>query len=485
MSTGTLATDYLVIGAGATAMAFVDTLLDESDAQVLMVDRHAQPGGHWNDAYPFVRLHQPSAFYGVNSCELGSGLKDDSEWGEGLYELASGAEIVSYFDRLMHQRFLPSGRVRYCPMHNYEGDRSEHHRITSLLTGQSHSVLARRKVVDATIAQTAVPSTHPPHYRVAPGIRCIALNELVTIDKPYLRYVVVGGGKTGIDACLWLLQNHVAPSSIQWIVPNALWLLDRANVQPGQENLVRTIGSLAKQFGAIGAADSMPDLFLRLERAGELLRIDETVEPTAFRGATVSQAELTALRRISDVVRLGRIQAIEPGCINLEKGSIAADPDALYIDCSASAIPYIAENSMTVFEDNRINVLTISSYQILFSAAVIAYVECHLNDPSQMNKLCAVVAPPHLPEDWLKMWAVYLDNQRQWKHHAGLSSWLAQCHLHLLPSVLKAIQEGDPEKIAVLNRFAQARKKALENMPMLLQAAAASHDDLYKTRQAC
>ncbi|MEG1042912.1 MAG: FAD/NAD(P)-binding protein, partial [Pseudomonas sp.] len=59
-----LATDYLVIGAGATAMAFVDTLLDESDAHVLMVDRHAQPGGHWNDTYAFVRLHQPSAFYG-------------------------------------------------------------------------------------------------------------------------------------------------------------------------------------------------------------------------------------------------------------------------------------------------------------------------------------------------------------------------------------------------------------------------------------
>ena len=24
-------------------------------------------GGHWNDAYDFVRLHQPAALYGVNS----------------------------------------------------------------------------------------------------------------------------------------------------------------------------------------------------------------------------------------------------------------------------------------------------------------------------------------------------------------------------------------------------------------------------------
>jgi L-2-hydroxyglutarate oxidase LhgO len=37
-------TDYLVIGAGAIGMAFVDTLLTDSDAQIVMVDRHHRPG---------------------------------------------------------------------------------------------------------------------------------------------------------------------------------------------------------------------------------------------------------------------------------------------------------------------------------------------------------------------------------------------------------------------------------------------------------
>ncbi|CAN5388644.1 hypothetical protein BH11ACT6_BH11ACT6_47970 [soil metagenome] len=69
-------TDYLVIGAGATAMAFVDTLISETSADVVMIDRHHAPGGHWNTAYPFVRLHQPSAYYGVNSRALGSDTKD-------------------------------------------------------------------------------------------------------------------------------------------------------------------------------------------------------------------------------------------------------------------------------------------------------------------------------------------------------------------------------------------------------------------------
>ena len=64
-------TDYLVIGAGASGMAFVDTLIAETDADVVMVDRRHHPGGHWLDAYPFVRIHQTSVNYGVNSRKLG------------------------------------------------------------------------------------------------------------------------------------------------------------------------------------------------------------------------------------------------------------------------------------------------------------------------------------------------------------------------------------------------------------------------------
>ena len=60
-------TDYLIVGAGAAGLAFADALIAASDADVVLVDRRHGPGGHWNDAYPFVRLHQPSAFYGVNS----------------------------------------------------------------------------------------------------------------------------------------------------------------------------------------------------------------------------------------------------------------------------------------------------------------------------------------------------------------------------------------------------------------------------------
>ena len=76
----TIGADYLVVGAGAMGMAFIDTLVSETEARVVLVDRYHQPGGHWTTAYPFVRLHQPSAFYGVNSLNLGSDTIEQVGW---------------------------------------------------------------------------------------------------------------------------------------------------------------------------------------------------------------------------------------------------------------------------------------------------------------------------------------------------------------------------------------------------------------------
>ena len=237
MPTSALETDYLVIGAGATAMAFVDTLLSEdADATVLMVDRHHRPGGHWNDAYPFVRLHQPSEWYGVASRELSHGTRDAIGFNAGLYGLASGAQVLAYFDQVMQQRFLPSGRVRWLPMSEIRTYETGVHDVRSLMSGARQQVSVHRKVVDATHARTAVPSTHAPKYMLGPGVYCVPLNRLPDISRPHAAYAVVGSGKTGMDAILWLLENGVAPERIRWVMPRDAWLMNRANFQPGLEN---------------------------------------------------------------------------------------------------------------------------------------------------------------------------------------------------------------------------------------------------------
>ena len=106
-------------------MAFADTLVAHTDAEVVLVDRRHRPGGHWLDAYPFVRLHQPSAYYGVESTALGNDRIDHHGPNAGFYERASGAEICDYYSRALDEYLLPTGRARFFGMSEYRrnGDR--------------------------------------------------------------------------------------------------------------------------------------------------------------------------------------------------------------------------------------------------------------------------------------------------------------------------------------------------------------------------
>jgi ribulose 1,5-bisphosphate synthetase/thiazole synthase len=48
--------DYLVIGAGATGMAFTDALIADSDATVVLADGRHSPGGHFFLGFPAIGL---------------------------------------------------------------------------------------------------------------------------------------------------------------------------------------------------------------------------------------------------------------------------------------------------------------------------------------------------------------------------------------------------------------------------------------------
>lgn len=471
MDSQALETDYLVIGAGATAMAFVDTLLDEQpDSTVLMVDRLHRPGGHWNHAYPWVRVHQPSAWYGVASRELASGEKDKTGLNAGLYSMASGAEVLAHFEQVMQQRFLPSGRVRWLPMTEHRTGPDGTQRLTSLVSGAVQTVQVRRKVVDGTHARTEVPATHAPRYTLAPGVDCIPVNDLATLRRPHAHYTVVGSGKTGIDACLWLLAHGVAPARIRWIMPRDAWFLDRANFQPGLENFERNMAYSLDQFGAIVEAATPADLFARLEAKGALLRLDPRVEPSTYRCCTVSRDELALLRSIADVVRLGRLQAVEPGRLVLDGGALQAPPDTLYVDCSASAIQ--PQPGLPVFDGGRINLFMVRYCQPLFSAALIAFVESHVEGDAARNALCSVVPSPELPRDWLRMWAVTLANGARWRQHPALNAWLMNCRLNGNAVMARGVSPDDKARMALLHATGAKAAEAAARLPALLAMAA-------------
>jgi hypothetical protein len=453
-----LKTDYLVVGSGAVGMAFVDTLLDEKpDADIIMVDRFAKPGGHWNSAYPFVTLHQPSAFYGVNSRELSQGLKDETGLNKGLGDLATGAEILAYFDSVMRQKFLASGRVRFFPLSDYMGDGVFQHSLTGAKTS-----VAAGKIVDCTHLDTTVPSTHTPSFTVADDVRFLPLNNLPLVKDAPSGFTVVGGGKTGIDAILWLLENAVPAKNIRWIKSRDAWLINRKNTQPFPEFFEDSIGNQASMFEAIAGANSKADMFDRLEDCGYFLRLDTTVRPTMFHGATISEPELAELRTVKDVVRKGRVASIDANTITFTNGRTEPTLGHVIVDCSASAIK---DNVIKpVFQGNVITPQTVRSYQPVFSGAMIAWVEAHIDGEASKNAMTGVVPLPDDLDTFVRMTAANMMNQALWGQNKALRKWMRNSRLDGFSKLVSGVSEDEIEKVEILKRLRAAAMPAMAKL---------------------
>jgi hypothetical protein len=456
--------DYLVVGAGAMGMAFVDTLLTETAATVVLVDAGAQPGGHWTSAYPFVRLHQPSAYYGVNSRPLGNDTIEQSGWNQGFYELASGTEVTAYYEQVLHRHFLPTGRVSYFPMAHYLGDNQ-----FRTLDGQTHTVRVRCRTVDATYLLTPVPSLRPVPFGVADGVDVVSPNELPRHAAGRRHYTIVGSGKTGMDACLWLLGHGVDPARLRWVMPRDAWMLNRANVQPGERFLNQLRAALATQMMAIAEANSLDDLFARLEDNNILMRLDPRVTPTMYHCAIVSQAELAELRRIDDVLRRGRIKRIEPDQLVLDEGAVPAVAESLYVNCTVPGLP--RPPPVPVFDGDRITLQSLRGCQQVFSSALIAYVEAaYFEDPSR-NALCQPVPHPDAPLDWLRI--TLSDNRAQlrWLHEPGLTAWLESARLNILRGMFADFPDDPRVREKTLGAMAAALEHTNARLTKLMAGA--------------
>ncbi|MEE6175306.1 hypothetical protein [Mycobacterium sp. 050134] len=251
----TIETDCPVVGAGAMGMAFVDTLITETDARVVLVDRNQQPDGH-------------------------------------------------------------------------------------------HTVSVTRRVVDATYMRVTVPAMRPPPYGVAPGV-----------------------------------------------------------------------------------AVSIEDLFARLEDGGVVLRLDRAVRPTMYRCATVTRTELEQLRRITDIVRMGRLRHVDRDKLVLDDGEVAAHGSALYVDCTADGAEKVP--ATPVFGDGRITLQSLRGCQQVFSAALIAHVEANYRDHTAGNLLCAPVAHPGADLDWAPNTLSDYRNQLRWFEDPELTAWFSGMRLNL------------------------------------------------------
>ena len=448
--------DYLVVGAGAAGMAFADALTRQAEVRVALVDRRHGPGGHWLDAYPFVRLHQASSFYGVASTVLGSGSIQTEGAEAGLHERADAAEIRTYYERVLNERLVPSGRVEFHPHCEYRGDGS----FLSLDSRECHQAGPDCRIVDARYLAPEIPATTAPPFGVAEGVRALPVNELPELGAAPAELVIVGAGKTATDACVWLLENGVDPDSICWVRSREPWMLDRAVVQPDPAVFIEMA---ADTMEAARAASSPDDLFLRLEAAGVMIRIDPSATPTMAKTPTLARWELELLRDIERVVRLGHVRRIEPGRIELDEGDAGIHKEAVVVHCAASGLQY--PPLVPIWGEEAITLQPVRAGFPCLGAALIGYVEATRESDDEKNRVCRPSPLSNTPTDWALMQALGGSASRAFSAEPDIKRWLDDVALN--PARIPPERAGDADLMAAQERFRTVLDPGLEAMAEL------------------
>ncbi|HET6168355.1 MAG TPA: NAD(P)-binding protein [Marmoricola sp.] len=426
-----LRTDYLVVGAGVSGLAFADSLVQhDPEAELVIVDRRSGPGGHWTDVYPFVRLHSPSAFYGVDSVRLGEDRIDTEGTNAGLYERATAAELQEYFAEVV-ARLTATGRVQVLLGHEHVGEAAGGPSVRDLATGETHEVVVRRRLVDARYLEVAVPATHTPSFEIADDARFVPVHLLGEAAESASSYTVLGSGKTAVDAVLWLLEHGVDPERIRWVRPRDAWFHDRTTFQP-LDLVIDSMAGFAADAEIGAKADDATSLLGALEEAGRLIRLDPSTPASMYRGAMLSPYELERVRTITDVVRLGRARRLERDRLVLDDGELPTG-DALHVDCTAQGLRDMPP--VPIFAPGRIVLQQVRHKTPPYNAALLGYVEAMRDDDETRNRLCP---PNHYTRDvrdWARTVARTWRTEGSWQSDPDLQAWASGTRLNLVGAV--------------------------------------------------
>jgi hypothetical protein len=146
--------------------------------------------------------------------------------------------------------------------------------------------------------------------------------------------------------------------------------------------------------------------------------------------------------------------------------------DALYIDCTASAVAVRENEVQPIFQGDRIVLQLVRLPQPAFSAALVAYVEARYEGDVQKNRLCATVPFPHTMAGYARSVLVNMGNQFHWGQDKELRQWVCASRLDGFGKLMSGIDPQDTAKQDIMARFREQAVAAMANLPRLIAADA-------------
>ena len=397
-------------------MAFTDALIDHADVRVALVDRRAAAGGHWLNAYPFVRLHQSSTFYGVASTLLGGGRIQQEGPRRGSTSGPTSRRSPPTTATCWRTGWWPPAGSSSSVGCDYVGGRT----FVSLGSGERFEVSERCRIVDARYLAPDIPAELPPRFGVADGVRVIPVNDLVRTEESPSQYVVVGSGKTATDACIWLLARGVDPDAICWVRPREPWMLNRALIQPDP---VIYLGMVADMLRA-AANGILPGCPVPRARGRRHRCCASTARstPTMAKAPTLGRlgAGAAADHRERRTPRPHRHGAPGPDRPRArDRSPSRTTPWSSTARPTACKMPPL----VPIWRPEAITVQPVRAGFPCFGAALAGYVEATRDDDGVKNALCPPSSYGNTLTDWARMNVLGLRNSRAFGAEPDIRDW--------------------------------------------------------------
>ena len=293
--------ELCIVGAGYAGLnaAFVATRYLPSTARVLVLDKHQQPGGMWNDAYSYVRLHQPYKQFTVGNIAWTLGR-------ERSY-LATRDEVAAHlrhcFDVISKRVDIDARWGWECLDHTEDGTSVV---VTARDPDSDVHTFTAKRFIDATSFNVEVKDPLPLTSRVVRSVAPEGLADSGLLSRDHSDPVwVVGSGKTAMDTIVALVRaNPERPLGM--VTGTGTYFYNRDLVNP--TGLKRWTGGVrynaifagaAKRFDGTNAAEVTD--WCRAHFGTSALA---DPAPTHLFFALLSENETTTVARgVNDVVR--------------------------------------------------------------------------------------------------------------------------------------------------------------------------------------
>jgi hypothetical protein len=239
-------------------------------------------------------------------------------------------------------------------------------------------------------------------------------------------------------------------------------MFNRAVVQPDPAVF---LGMAADIMEAAEQATSPADLFLRLEDAGVMLRIDRTVLPTMAKAPTLAAWELEALRTLEHVVRRGHLVGVDRGRLVFGDGTVPVAEDALVVHCAADGLKY--PPLVPVWRPEAITLQPIRAGFPLFGAAVVGYVEATRTEDDEKNRLCPPTPFPDSMAGWALMTVLGTRAAASFTAEPDIKEWSDRVALN--PARIPPGYPGSPALDDARERLAAHTKPGLARLATMVR----------------